>query len=137
MMDFNFLKPKRKHAKSQEDEYQKQQKTNFVKGLVKSGRIDPKDEEKAIDELVNLDIRVEDARSFKIRHKRDRRMPIYIRDEQMYILTSQLEAAAMSINSIYQREDYQEYKTALNECIKNAESILKDIKHITDESEFI
>ena len=53
---------------------------------------------------------------------------MYVRDEPVYILTSQLEAAAMSINSIYQKDDYQEYKTALNDCIKNAETLLEQIK---------
>lgn len=51
-------------------------------------------------------------------------------NEEMYILTSQLESTAMSINSIFQKEDHQEYKTALDDCVKNAESLLKKIKRI-------
>jgi hypothetical protein len=55
------MRPFKSKAK-QEDEKQKRNKTNFVKHLVKLGKVNQADEEQAIKELVECEIRIEPAK---------------------------------------------------------------------------
>jgi len=49
-------------SKSKQEEKQRMNKTNFVKHLVELGKIDKADEEQAIKELIECEIRIEPIR---------------------------------------------------------------------------